>query len=201
MRITEKQLGYIKGLLKQTKLSMDEILNGKKLEDLNIKEASLVIETLLKSNPKSKSKKNQNTDGTLEPIRIHFDGGSSPNPGHGASAAVFIANNKVIDTEAEYLGDGVTNNFAELTAMKLAFNLYKRYVCDYEKITIYSDSTYAIGCVDGSYKKIKKNKEIIFDLKLSFSEMKTDLVHVLRDKNTIADELVNKIRDEHLNEN
>ena len=60
MRITEKQLGYIKGLLKQKKLSMDEILNGKKLEDLNTKEASLVIETLLKSNPKSKSKKNQN---------------------------------------------------------------------------------------------------------------------------------------------
>ena len=201
MRITEKQLGYIKGLLKQTKLSMDEVLNGKKLEDLNIKEASLVIETLLESSPKAKSKKNKNTDGTLEPTRIHFDGGSSPNPGHGASAAVFIVGDKVIDTEVEYLGDGITNNFAELTAMKLAFSLYKKHIQDYEKITIYSDSTYAIGCVDGSYKKIKKNKEIIFDLKLSFSEIKTDLIHVLRDKNTVADELVNKTRDEQLNEN
>ena len=201
MRITEKQLGYIKGLLKQTKLSIGEVLNEKKLEDLSIKEASLIIETLLKLSPKAKSKKNKNTDGTLEPIRIHFDGGSSPNPGHGASAAVFIVDDKVIDTEAEYLGDGITNNFAELTAMKLAFSLYKKHIQDYEKITIYSDSTYAIGCVDGSYKKIKKNKEIIFDLKLSFSEIKTDLIHVLRDKNTVADELVNKTRDEQLNEN
>ena len=201
MKITEKQLGYIKGLLKKTEFSKDEILKGKKPEDLTLKEASVVIERLLNPVPKSKEKKEKKKGlNRLEATRIHFDGGSSPNPGHGSAAAVLVVDGDVVDKKAEYLGESITNNFAELTGMKFAFDLYKKHVEKYKIIPIYSDSTYAIGCVDGSFKKIKKNKEIIFDLKFEFSTMNTNLIHVLREKNTIADELVNKVRDEYLNE-
>ena len=32
-----------------------------------------------------------------------------------------------------------------------------RHIKKYKDIPIYSDSTYAVGCVNGDYKKIKKN--------------------------------------------
>ena len=197
---TEKQIGYIKGLFKQTG-HPQSILKGKKIEDLTVKEASLIIERLVSLQPRNSQKtKGKKTPQGLAEVRIHFDGGSSPNPGHGASAAVLIVGDKVIDAKAEYLGEKITNNFAELMGMRFAFSIYKKHIKEYGNIPIYSDSTYAVGCVNGDYKKIKKNKEIIFDLKFEFSTMKTDLIHVLREKNVVADELVNKIRDEYLNE-
>ena len=195
---TEKQIGFIKGLFKQTGHPQKDILKERKIQDLTTKEASLVIERLLTLKPKKTKVKK--TSGNLSKVRIHFDGGSSPNPGHGASAAVLIVNDKVVDSKSEYLGEQVTNNFAELMGMKLAFDIYKKHIKEYKDIPIYSDSTYAVGCVNGDYKKIKKNKEIIFDLKFEFSTMKTNLIHVLRENNAIADELVNKTRDEYLNE-
>jgi len=198
---TEKQIGFIKGLFKQTGHPQKDILKERKIQDLTTKEASLVIERLLALQPKKPKKtKVKKTSGNLSKVRIHFDGGSSPNPGHGASAAVLIVNDKVVDSKSEYLGEQVTNNFAELMGMKLAFDIYKKHIKEYKDIPIYSDSTYAVGCVNGDYKKIKKNKEIIFDLKFEFSTMKTNLIHVLRENNAIADELVNKTRDEYLNE-
>jgi len=196
---TEKQIRFIKGLFKQTGHPQKDILKERKIQDLTTKEASLVIEKLLTLQPKkTKIKK---TSGILSKVRIHFDGGSSPNPGHGASAAVLVVNDEVVDSKSEYLGEQVTNNFAELMGMKLAFDLYKKHIKEYKDIPIYSDSTYAVGCVNGDYKKIKKNKEIIFDLKFEFSTIKTSLIHVLRENNAVADELVNKVRDEYLNEN
>lgn len=91
---------------------------------------------------------------------IYTDGSCSPNPGKGAWAFVSLdKNNELLHYSTGFCAE-TTNNIMELTAILEAI----RYCCsfkDFNNITIYSDSEYAIKCVLGVYKKLTKNIEFI----------------------------------------
>lgn len=104
-------------------------------------------------------------------IVIYTDGACLGNPGHGGAGIVMISG-KFRKEFSIYL-DIVTNNIAELSAIKIALEKIKR--VDYP-VDIYSDSMYAIGVLTGLY-KINKNKELIAQIQTLFQQIKNVEFH------------------------
>jgi len=86
-------------------------------------------------------------------LTIYTDGSCSPNPGKGGWGFIGIEQ----DFEFHINGGDVktTNNIMEMTAVMEAISFFKHY----NKMTIYSDSTYVIKCATGEWKR-KKNIEL-----------------------------------------
>ncbi|MHC4293490.1 MAG: phosphoribosylglycinamide formyltransferase [Planctomycetota bacterium] len=125
-------------------------------------------------------------------IIIYTDGGSRGNPG--PSAAAFTLNDakgKKIAARAFYLGKN-TNNAAEYTAVLKALEHAKRYKT--QKISIFSDSELLVQQLNGRYKVKSENILPLFEqVQAELSEFHSyEIKHITRDKNTKADELVNR---------
>lgn len=138
---------------------------------------------------------------------IYCDGGSRGNPGPAASAFVVTKDDKVFYKEGKYLGIE-TNNFAEYTAVLLAIEwLGKQQITNHnQQITINLDSQLVERQLNGAYKiKSPKLKTLFDQIKLLITSMKqASLINSkllikfqwgFRDKNTLADELVNETLD------
>ena len=129
-------------------------------------------------------------------IFIYCDGGARGNPGPAASAFVAIQDGKVIHKASKYLGKA-TNNVAEYGSVILALTwLYKNYksVSDL-KITVNLDSELVTKQMSGLYKvKNPKLKEMHVIGKRLESKLSTKVLYkwTPRDKNRLADFLVNK---------
>lgn len=129
-------------------------------------------------------------------IFIYCDGGARGNPGPAASAFVAIQDGKVIHKASKYLGKA-TNNVAEYGSVILALTwLYKNYksVSDLE-IIVNLDSELVTKQMSGLYKvKNPKLKEIHVVGKRLESKLATKVLYkwTPRDKNRLADFLVNK---------
>ncbi len=134
-------------------------------------------------------------------IFIYCDGGARGNPGPAASAFVDIQDGKVIHKASKYLGKA-TNNIAEYGSVLLALSwLFKNYknVLDL-KVIVNLDSELVTKQMSGLYKvKNTKLKEMYVKGKGIESMLSTKVLYkwTPRDKNRLADFLVNKELDKH----
>jgi ribonuclease HI len=131
-------------------------------------------------------------------IEIFCDGGSRGNPGHAAFGYVVLKDGQVTQREGGYIGIE-TNNFAEYTAIVKALswagiNLKGR------EIRVYLDSQLAASQLSGIYKvKNSKIREFVLEIRvLEANFAKVIYNHVPREKNKLADQMVNLALDKHL---
>lgn len=126
---------------------------------------------------------------------LFTDGGSRGNPGPAASAAVLQdAEGNVIAQEGKYLGEA-TNNIAEYEGLLLGFALAKKH--GIEELKLHMDSELVVMQMNGAYRvkeaRLKEKWEEAKKQRDSFKDIK--IIHVRREKNKLADALVNEILD------
>lgn len=103
-------------------------------------------------------------------MEIYTDGSCLSNPGGpGGAAAILI--NADGNTIVSSFYPSTTNNRMELEAIKLALQLAFCQANFDLNIVIYSDSQYAINCVNGTYKP-KANLDLIQPIKSMLSRLK-----------------------------
>ena len=124
---------------------------------------------------------------------FYTDGSCKPsNPGYCGCGVVVIDGEKIVDQISSFLGEG-TNNIAELTAIKIAFEWIRSKGLEWESHTIYSDSNYAIGLLTKNW-KASKNQELVADLrKLQEYLPNTSLIWVKGHNNEKYNELADKL--------
>lgn len=137
-------------------------------------------------------------------LKIYCDGGSRGNPGPAASAFVVTKDNKVIGDGAEYLGSD-TNNVAEYNSVLLGMKWLKTQkilkISKNEKVKFNLDSQLIQRQLTGVYKVKNQNlKKYFLQIKTlqDFFDFETIFEWSYRDKNKLADELVNETLDDHL---
>ncbi len=130
--------------------------------------------------------------------KLFTDGGARGNPGPAAIGAVLYQNDQEIATVSEYIGEA-TNNQAEYRAILAGVELaLEKEVKDLE---CFLDSELIVEQLNQRYKV--KDKELaklfvkVWNLTLKFD--KISFVHVRREKNKRADQLVNQALDKQAN--
>ncbi|MEK7061886.1 MAG: ribonuclease HI family protein [Patescibacteria group bacterium] len=140
----------------------------------------------------------------MKKIIIYTDGGSRGNPGKAALGVVFCnEKEQVIKKYGEYLGDNLTNNEAEYSAVIFALKKFKAFfgkaVAEISEIEIRSDSELLVKQMNGEYKildeKIQKFFIEIWNLKMDFKAVK--FKSIPRENNKEADRMVNEALDGH----
>jgi len=131
---------------------------------------------------------------------IFCDGGSRGNPGPAASAFVVTNGGNVIHSEGSYLGIK-TNNVAEYSAVLLAIEWLSKQPTDYSlrsTAIINLDSQLVERQLNGFYKVKNLELKKLFDqikLKIVNCNLKINFVWGYREKNKLADSLVNETLD------
>lgn len=130
-----------------------------------------------------------------EVVNVYCDGGSRGNPGKAASAFVVQKGKRVIFSDSKFLGK-TTNNVAEYSAIAIALGWVSENKNQVGKeINFILDSELVVKQILGVYKvKNKKLKEIYLKIRkmLSETKLKTNFIRVEREKNKLADYLVNE---------
>ena len=81
---------------------------------------------------------------------LYTDGSAIPNPGPcGAGAVLIDADENIIWTLSEFLGQG-TNNIGELTAILRGLQRYSELDLDADPLNIYSDSELSVTLINGT---------------------------------------------------
>lgn len=130
---------------------------------------------------------------------IYTDGGARGNPGP-AALGVVVGNKEY----GEYLGEK-TNNQAEYMALVFALKKAKQLLgkkkAKETEVEVRMDSELLVKQLNGQYKILEPELQPMFldvwNLKLDFK--KVDFVHIPREKNKMADKLVNETLDGILN--
>lgn len=130
---------------------------------------------------------------------IYTDGGSRGNPGK-AGIGVVICNEKDQEVKkyGEYLGDNMTNNGAEYSAVIFALKKFKalfgKKLAENTEIELRADSELVVKQLNGQYRlenpKIQQFFIEIWNLKFDFKSVK--FKHIPRERNREADRLVNE---------
>ena len=138
----------------------------------------------------------------MRKIIIYTDGGSRGNPGKAAIGVVFCNEmGQEIKKFGEYLGDGLTNNEAEYSAVIFALKKFKavfgKKMAEIAEVEVRSDSELLVNQMNGKYKleneKIQKFFIEIWNLKIDFANVKFKAIP--REKNKEADAMVNEALD------
>ncbi len=141
----------------------------------------------------------------MKKIIVYTDGGSRGNPGKAGIWVVFC-NEKggIIKKFGEYLGDNLTNNDAEYSAIIFALKKFKTFfgkaISETSDVEIKADSELVVKQLNGVYRltdpKIQQYFIEIWNLKFDFKSVK--FRHIPREKNKEADRLVNEALDEEV---
>jgi ribonuclease HI len=138
-------------------------------------------------------------------VIIYTDGGSRGNPGKAAIGVVFCnEQEQEIKKFGEYLGDGLTNNEAEYRAVIFAFKkfpeLFGSESIPQTYVEVRSDSELLVNQMSGRYKIKNENIRsfVVTIKKLTEGFAQVDYVAIRREKNKVADAMVNKALDEHI---
>lgn len=133
-------------------------------------------------------------------ITIHTDGGARGNPGPAAAGYTIDRDDTPIAERGVYLGDSLTNNWAEYEALRLAILHIVDLHLSREPITALLDSKLVVEQVMGNWKikepSLREQHARIKELLRAHSITLT-CRHIPREKNKRADALVNKALDEH----
>ena len=130
---------------------------------------------------------------------VYCDGGARGNPGPAAAAIVVEKDGKVIHKESKYLGRG-TNNEAEYSGAILGLEWVSKNITDAEKITFILDSQLVANQLSGKFKVKNENlRNRYFTAKTLEKNISAEINYesVSRERNKIADFLVNKELDEN----
>ena len=128
-------------------------------------------------------------------IWLFTDGGARGNPGPSACAAVLMTSEgEVIEQQGKYLGE-VTNNMAEYEGLLLGFELAVKH--NVQNLKLHMDSELIVMQMNGAYRvkepRLKEKWELAKVAKAKIPQIK--IVHVRREKNALADALVNEVLD------
>lgn len=131
-------------------------------------------------------------------LKTYSDGGARGNPGPAAiGSVVYSENDTVLFQIGEYIGE-TTNNQAEykalIRAMKEALSLGAT------KLTCYLDSELVVKQLQGKYKVREEGLKALATEALGmFKNFESiEFVHVRREKNKLADKLVNEALDKQM---
>ncbi len=127
-------------------------------------------------------------------IYTNSDGGSRGNPGPGAIGILVRKDGQILTKHSRFIGENVTNNFAEYKALIRAMEFASRFTKD--KVTCILDSELVVKQLLGEYKVKNPGLLKLFQKvqKLQNRFKKIKYLHASRwDKfQQIADELVNQ---------
>jgi ribonuclease HI len=136
-------------------------------------------------------------------LKVYSDGGSRGNPGPSACAYIFIFGGKILHKESKFLGNK-TNNEAEYYGLIIALEWLKKNLDKFNKIdsiNFYLDSELVVKQIKGIY-KVKGNnlKPLYTKVKnlVNSLRFKISFISIPREKNKIADKLLNVEMDENL---
>ncbi len=133
----------------------------------------------------------------MSDVHIFTDGGARGNPGPAGAGVVIHQMGKAVASFGKYLGDGLTNNWAEYEALILALHEAKRLGLTEEYVEIKMDSELIVKQMTGEYKVKDKNLKIqhakVRELLLEFQHV--HFKHIPREENSEADALVNEAID------
>jgi ribonuclease HI len=134
----------------------------------------------------------------MNKLLIYTDGGARGNPGP-AACGIVIKNerNEIVCKSSKYLS-AATNNQAEYEALVLALQkakgIFKSQKADSKNLECYLDSELVVKHLNHQYKIKDPDLQPLFikvwNLTLDFDSVK--FIHIPREKNKLADELVNK---------
>ena len=122
---------------------------------------------------------------------LYFDGSSKHNPGRGGAGAVLYDKDTEIFALSHFVGENVTNNFAEYTGLVIGLTeCIKRGI---KQLCVKGDSLLVIQQMRGVYKVKSENlKGLYCQAKDLVSQFETiEFIHVYREENKRADELSN----------
>jgi ribonuclease HI len=128
-----------------------------------------------------------------EGLVIHTDGGSRGNPGPAACAFVAEENGKEIFKSSKYLGE-TTNNFAEYKGVILALKWLNENKIKNTPVVFFLDSELVVKQINAVYKVKDENlRNLFFEVLSLIKKFGESFVfkHVPREKNLVADLLVN----------
>jgi len=141
-------------------------------------------------------------------IIVYTDGGARPNPGEAAYGLVVFVDGSIVKGHGNYLGDGKSNNYAEYHGIMHGLREIWAHLMTIDDeharsrttCTLYSDSELAIKQLRGEYKVRSADLmpfyteacEIMNEIKSHRVVMRVE--HVLRARNTLADDLVRRAR-------
>jgi len=127
-------------------------------------------------------------------IYTNSDGGSRGNPGPGAIGVIIRKEGQILTKYSEFLGENVTNNFAEYISLIKALEFASRFTKD--SVTCILDSELVVKQLLGEYKVKNRGLMKLFlkVQKLQENFKKIKYLHASRwDKfQLMADELVNQ---------
>lgn len=136
-------------------------------------------------------------------LKIYCDGGSRSNPGPAAAAYVIVDGVSIVSKGSKYLGK-TTNNVAEYEAVILALQtlIKERLFRGISRVEFYLDSELVTKQLNGDYKvknnTLRKLNAKIVDL-LQLFDSQVTFNYIRREKNSMADFLVNKELDKNMN--
>ena len=134
-------------------------------------------------------------------VIIYTDGGARGNPGPAGAGFVIKNEGKTIASVGKYLGDKLTNNWAEYEALVLALQEAKKRGLVGKDIEVRMDSELIVKQINGEY-QVKEETlwpqyMKVHNLLVAHFPAHT-FVHVRREENKEADRLVNEALDEAL---
>lgn len=131
--------------------------------------------------------------------KLFFDGCSKGNPGLAGAGAVIYKNDEEIWSDSFFVGDKITNNYAEYSGLILG--LLKAVELNIDSLIVIGDSQLVINHMTGKYKCKSPNLFYLYDSakKLEKKFEKIEYKHVLRNLNKRADELSNLGLNKYLN--
>ncbi len=134
----------------------------------------------------------------MSEIVIYTDGGARGNPGPAAVGVVILRDGEKILEAKQYLGDNLTNNWAEYEAVIFALVKALELLLRDEDIEFRLDSQLVVEQLSGRWKikeaSLKGQAQKVHDLLTSFGTV--TFTYVPREKNKDADRLVNEALDE-----
>lgn len=125
---------------------------------------------------------------------LYIDGACRGNPGPASIGASLCKDGQEIANRSEVVGIQ-TNNVAEYKA--LLFGLQLVLENQINEVKVFSDSQLMVRQINGQYKVKDAKMKILYDeaKKLIAQFSKFSIEHILREKNTRADELANQALD------
>lgn len=131
-------------------------------------------------------------------ITIYTDGGSLNNPGKAAIGFLIYLDGKLTYEHSQFIGIA-SNNVAEYTALITALTYVQEHLLStnpqIRKITVFADSELMVKQLNGLYKVKHPDMKLLYPKVKSLEEafsFPVEYVHVLREKNALADALVKK---------
>ena len=133
-------------------------------------------------------------------ISVHTDGGSRGNPGpSGFGVSINDETQKILYQKGVFLGI-MTNNEAEYAGLTHALEWLatNQDIYPIERINLFMDSELIVNQLNGKYKvKAEHLKPLYLNCLKLIASIKAPLEirHVMREKNSLADELANQAMD------